>query len=167
MFDQLKELCRSPSNYEALRFTAATTLGAVLLGLFSLTFAGTVIFLILAASFLLVFSLILVPAALILVFSAAGFLFSVGGGTRGLAAMFWLYKKACGQHMFGEDQLDFARMRTARKAWDMRKELKRVDNLCRTRPMRILEPNNLECHQVQFVFPCLRHCEYYPNEGGG
>ncbi|MCD9559907.1 hypothetical protein HAX54_018235 [Datura stramonium] len=124
MSDQQKELGRSPPNYEALRFMAAGTLGASLLGLSSLTFAGTVIFLILAAPFLVVFSPILVPAAIILVLSTAGFLFSGGSGIGGLAVTFWMYRNARGQHLFGADQLDFARMRIASKAWGMKERAK-------------------------------------------
>lgn len=125
MSDQQKELRRSPPNYEALRFMAAGTLGAALLGLSSLTFAGTVIFLILATPFLIVFSPILVPSAIILVLSTAGFLFSGGSCIGGLAATLWLYRKAREQHLFAADQqLDFARMRIASKAWDMKERAK-------------------------------------------
>ncbi|XP_006355299.1 oleosin 1-like [Solanum tuberosum] len=124
MSDQQKELRGSPPNYEALRLMAAGTLGAALLGLSSLTFAGTVIFLILAAPFLVVFSPILVPAAMILVLSTAGFLFSGGSGIGGLAAILWLYRKVRGQLPYAADQLDFARMRIASKAWDMKERAK-------------------------------------------
>ncbi|WMV42452.1 hypothetical protein MTR67_035837 [Solanum verrucosum] len=103
---------------------AAGTLGAALLGLSSLTFAGTVIFLILAAPFLVVFSPILVPAAMILILSTAGFLFSGGSGIGGLAAILWLYRKARGQLPYAADQLDFVRMKVASKAWDMKERAK-------------------------------------------
>lgn len=124
MSDQQKELRRSPPNYEALRLMAAGTLGAALLGLSSLTFAGTVVFLVLATPFLIVFSPILVPAAILVVLSTGGFLFSGVSGIGGLAATFWLYRKARGQHLFAADQLDYARMRIASKAWDMKERAK-------------------------------------------
>ncbi|XP_060210475.1 oleosin Ara h 15.0101-like [Lycium barbarum] len=124
MSDQQKALRRSPPNYEGMRFMAAGTLGAALLGLSSLTFAGTVIFLILSAPFLILFSPILVPAAIILVLSTAGFLFSVGSGIGGLTSAFWMYRNARERHLFWADQLDFTRMRIASKARDMKERTK-------------------------------------------
>ncbi|XP_009757495.1 oleosin G-like [Nicotiana tabacum] len=124
MSDQQRELHRSTPSYESLRFMAAGTLGAVLLGLSSLTFAGTVIFLILVTPFLIMASPILVPAVIIHVLISAGFLFSGGSGTGALAAMFWMYRNVRGENLFGADQLDFARMRIASKAWVMKERAK-------------------------------------------
>ncbi|CAN4076608.1 unnamed protein product [Withania somnifera] len=129
MSDQHKELRRSPPDYEVLRLMAAGTLGAALLGLSSLTFAGTVIFLVLAAPFLVLFSPILVPAVITLILSTAGFLFSVGSGLGGLAAMFWLYRKAHGQHV----------MRIASKAWDMKERAKEGEQFVQNKALENAE----------------------------
>ncbi|CAI9759637.1 unnamed protein product [Fraxinus pennsylvanica] len=111
----------APNSGQAIRFLTAATIGGVLLGLSGLTLTGTVIALIIATPVLLLFSPILIPAGIVLVLVTAGFLFT---GGCGVAALLWIYNYVAGKHLPGSDQVDYARMRIANKARDVKEKTK-------------------------------------------
>lgn len=111
---------KAPSSRQMVKFLTAATIGATLLFLSGLTLTGTVIALILATPVLVLFSPILVPAAIAVFLAAVGFLFSGGCGVAAITALSWIYGYVTGKHPPGADQLDYARMKIADKARDMK-----------------------------------------------
>ncbi|RVX17285.1 hypothetical protein VitviT2T_004379 [Vitis vinifera] len=114
----------APSSRQAVKFLTAATIGTILLVLSGLTLTGTVIALIIATPALVVFSPILVPAGTVIFLATTGFLFSGCCGVTALMALSWLYEYVAGKHPPGADQLDYARMRIANKARDMKERAK-------------------------------------------
>ncbi|KAK3008997.1 hypothetical protein RJ639_013589 [Escallonia herrerae] len=129
MSDQLKPMSQrlhesAPSIRQTVRFLAAATIGAALLGISGLTLTGTVIALIMTTPVLILFSPVLVPAGILVSLVTAGFLFSGGCGVAALTALSWIYNYVAGKHPPGADQLDYARSRIANKARDMKDRAK-------------------------------------------
>ncbi|XP_041019246.1 oleosin Ara h 15.0101-like [Juglans microcarpa x Juglans regia] len=114
----------STSSRQAVKFLTAVTIGATLLILSGLTLTGTVIALILATPVLVLFSPILVPAGIVLFLVAAGLVVSGGCGVVAMTALSWIYNYVTGKHPMGADRLDYARMRIADKARDMKERAK-------------------------------------------
>lgn len=114
----------APSTHQTVKFITAATIGTVLLILSGLTLTGTVIALILATPLLVIFSPILVPAAIVLFLAATGFVFSGGCGVAALATLAWIYNYVAGKHPVGADQLDYARMKIADTARDVKERAK-------------------------------------------
>ncbi|KAL2548476.1 Oleosin family protein [Forsythia ovata] len=133
MSDQQKPMSQrlqdsTPSSGQAIRFLTAATIGGVLLGLSGLTLTGTVISLIIVTPVLVLFSPILIPAGIVLFLVTAGFLFAGGCGVAALAALAWIYNYVAGKHPPGSEQLDYARMRIASKARDLKERAKESGN---------------------------------------
>ncbi|KAK9983073.1 hypothetical protein SO802_032598 [Lithocarpus litseifolius] len=61
-----------------------------------------------------------VPAGIVIFLVATGFIFSGGCGVAAITALSWLYSYLTGQHPIGADKLDYARMRIAGKARDVK-----------------------------------------------
>lgn len=125
MSDQSKPMSQrfhesAPTSRQAVKFLTAVTIGATLLFLSGLTLTGTVIALITATPVIVLFSPILVPAGIVIFLVATGFLFSGGCGVAAIAALSWLYSYLTGQLLVGADKLDYARMRIADKARDVK-----------------------------------------------
>ncbi|KAJ0030880.1 hypothetical protein Pint_12895 [Pistacia integerrima] len=115
---------RAPTSYLTVNFLTAAAIGASLLFLAGLTITGTVIALILATPLLVLFSPILVPAGMVTFLAAAGFLFSGGCGVTAITLLSWVYGYVTGKHPPGADQLDYARMKIADKAREMKERAK-------------------------------------------
>ncbi|CAI9773130.1 unnamed protein product [Fraxinus pennsylvanica] len=133
MSDQQKPMSQrlqdsAPSSGQAMRFLSAATIGGVLLGLSGLALTGTVIALIIATPVLVLVSPILIPAGIVLFLVTVGFLFAGGCGVVALAALSWIYNYVAGKHPPGSDQLDYARMRIANKARDVKERAKESEN---------------------------------------
>lgn len=115
---------RAPTSYRTVKFFMATAIGASLLFLSGLTVTGTVIALILATPLLVLFSPILVPAGIAIFLATVGFLFSGGCGLTAITLLSWVCGFVTGKHPPGADQLDYARMKIADKARDMKERAK-------------------------------------------
>ncbi|KAK7822357.1 putative dolichyl-diphosphooligosaccharide--protein glycosyltransferase subunit 3b [Quercus suber] len=116
MVDQSKPMSQrfqesAPTSRQAVNFLTAVTIGATLLFLSGLTLTGTVIALITATH---------IPAGIVIFLVATGFIFSGGCGVAAITALSWLYNYLTGQHPMGADKLDYARMRIADKARDVK-----------------------------------------------
>ncbi|KAJ0046877.1 hypothetical protein Pint_06088 [Pistacia integerrima] len=107
-----------------VKFLTAATIGASMLFLAGLTITGTVIALILATPVIVLFSPILVPTGIVAFLAAARFLFSDGCGVTAITLLSWVYGYVTGKHPPGADQLDYARMKIADKARDMKERAK-------------------------------------------
>ncbi|OVA08477.1 Oleosin [Macleaya cordata] len=114
----------APSSRQTVKFLTAATIGAVMLVLSGLTLTGTVISLIIVTPLLVLFSPILVPAGIVLFLTTTGFLFSGGMGVAALSALSWIYNYVAGKHPPGSDRVDYARMRLASKARDVKERAK-------------------------------------------
>ncbi|KAF9613932.1 hypothetical protein IFM89_013179 [Coptis chinensis] len=114
----------APSSRQTVKFLTAATLGTIALVLSGLTLTGTVIALVMATPILVLFSPILVPAGIVLFLTVTGFLFSGGFGVAALSALTWIYNYVSGKHPAGSDQLDYARMRLANKAREVKDRAK-------------------------------------------
>ncbi|KAJ4950919.1 hypothetical protein NE237_027751 [Protea cynaroides] len=110
----------APSSHATVKFLTAVTMGVSLMILSGLTLTGTVISLVIATPVLVLFSPILVPAAIMIFLMATGFLLSGGFGMAALSALIWLYDYVSGKHPPGSEKLDYARLKLADKARDMR-----------------------------------------------
>nr|ALB76830.1 oleosin [Jatropha curcas] len=114
----------APQSYPRVKFATAVTLGAAFLILSGLTLTGTIIALIMATTFLVLFSPILVPAAIAVVLVASGFFFSGGCGLAAIMVLTWMYNYLAGKHPPGADKIDYARGQLARKAHDIKERAK-------------------------------------------
>ncbi|XP_077210904.1 oleosin Cor a 13-like [Tasmannia lanceolata] len=110
----------TPNSRQAVKFVTAATIGGLLLVLSCLTLTGTVISLVMATPLLVLFSPILIPAGIVIFLAVTGFLFSGGFGIAAVSALSWIYEYVSGKHPPGSDQLDYARMRLANKARDVK-----------------------------------------------
>ncbi|THG19196.1 hypothetical protein TEA_010979 [Camellia sinensis var. sinensis] len=112
----------SPTSRHSIMLLTTSAIGAALLFLSGLTLTGTVISLVIATPVLILFSPILFPTGIIIFLATAGFLFSGGCGVAAAAALAWLYNYIAGKRRCGAvaEQLDYARMRIASRARDMR-----------------------------------------------
>ncbi|KAI7987812.1 Oleosin 16 kDa [Camellia lanceoleosa] len=112
----------SPTSRHSVMLLTTSAIGAALLFLSGLTLTGTVISLVIATPVLILFSPILFPTGIIIFLATAGFLFSGGCGVAASAALAWLYNYIAGKRRRGAvaEQLDYARMRIASRARDMR-----------------------------------------------
>nr|QUV72335.1 oleosin [Anacardium occidentale] len=115
---------RAPTSYVTVKFFTAAAIGVSLLFLAGLTTTGTVIALVLATPLLVLFSPILVPAGIVICLAAAGLLFSGGCGLTAITLLSWVYGYVTGKHPPGADQLDYARMKIAETARDMKENAK-------------------------------------------
>lgn len=79
---------------------------------------------ILATPLLVLFCPILVPAGIVLFLVAAGLVVSGGCGVVAMTALSWIYNYVTGKHPPGADRLDYARMRIADKARDVKERAK-------------------------------------------
>ncbi|THG19192.1 hypothetical protein TEA_010975 [Camellia sinensis var. sinensis] len=111
-----------PTSRHSIMLLTTSAIGAALLFLSGLTLTGTVISLVIATPVLILFSPILFPTGIIIFLATAGFLFSGGCGAAATAALAWLYNYIAGKRRRGAvaEQLDYARMRIASRARDMR-----------------------------------------------
>ncbi|GMP99214.1 hypothetical protein CsSME_00046776 [Camellia sinensis var. sinensis] len=112
----------SPTSRHSIMLLTTSAIGVALLFLSGLTLTGTVISLVIATPVLILFSPILFPTGIIIFLATAGFLFSGGCGVAAAAALAWLYNYIAGKRRCGAvaEQLDYARMRIASRARDMR-----------------------------------------------
>ncbi|GMQ03552.1 hypothetical protein CsSME_00049310 [Camellia sinensis var. sinensis] len=112
----------SPTSRHSIMLLTTSAIGAALLFLSGLTLTGTVISLVIATPVLILFSPILFPTGIIIFLATAGFLFSGSCGVAAAAALAWLYNYIAGKRRRGAvaEQLDYARMRIASRARDMR-----------------------------------------------
>ena len=81
---------KGPSTQQVLTVVTLFPLGAFLLLLAGLTFAGSLICLAVSAPLFVIFSPVLVPAALTIAAAVAGFLTSGAFGITGLSSLSWL-----------------------------------------------------------------------------
>ncbi|GMP99213.1 hypothetical protein CsSME_00046775 [Camellia sinensis var. sinensis] len=111
-----------PTSRHSIMLLTTSAIGAALLFLSGLTLTGTVISLVIATPVLILFSPILFPTGIIIFLATARFLFSGGCGVAATAALAWLYNYIAGKRRRGAvaEQLDYARMRIASRARDMR-----------------------------------------------
>ncbi|KAF8388894.1 hypothetical protein HHK36_025575 [Tetracentron sinense] len=114
----------APSSRQTVKFLTAATIGAVLLVLSGLTLTGTVVSLVIATPVLVLFSPILVPAGIVIFLATTGFLFSGGFGVAALSALSWIYNYVAGKNPPGSEKLDYARMRLANKAREVKERAK-------------------------------------------
>ncbi|KAL6985489.1 hypothetical protein U1Q18_018863 [Sarracenia purpurea var. burkii] len=108
------------NSRQTVRFLTAAAIGAALLFLSGLTLTGTVIALVIATPVLVLFSPVLVPAGILIFLATAGFLFSGACSVAALVALNWIYNYVAGKHPPWADHVDYARMRIADKARDMK-----------------------------------------------
>ncbi|XP_058074096.1 oleosin G-like [Magnolia sinica] len=135
-----QKLSESPPNsHQVVKFITAATIGAVLLVLSGLTLTGTVISLVVATPVLVLFSPILVPAGIVIFLVVTGFLFSGGFGVAALSALSWIYNYVSGKHPPGSDQLDYARMRLANKARDVKERAKEYGQLVQNKAQEVTQ----------------------------
>ncbi|KAL3818990.1 hypothetical protein ACJIZ3_004895 [Penstemon smallii] len=130
MSDQPKPMSQklqesTPTRSQAVILLTATTIGGFLLGLAGMTLTGTLIALIIATPVLLLVSPIVVPAAVVLASVTTGFLSSGGFLVAALAVVAWLYKYVARKHLFGASRLDYAKMKIASKARDVKERAAR------------------------------------------
>ncbi|CAL5440699.1 unnamed protein product [Camellia sinensis] len=125
--DQLRPITQkpnepSPTSRHSIMLLTTSAIGAALLFLSGLTLTGTVISLVIATPVLILFSPILFQTGIIIFLATAGFLFSGGCGVAAATAAAWLYNYIAGKWRRGAmaEQLDYARMRIASRARDMR-----------------------------------------------
>ncbi|KAL5728946.1 hypothetical protein ACHQM5_001965 [Ranunculus cassubicifolius] len=129
MSDQQKSMSQkfsesAPTTRRTVKFLTAAILGTIMLVMSGLTLTGTVIALVMATPILVIFSPVLVPAGIVLFLAVSGFFISGGFGVAALSALTWIYNYVAGNHPAGSDQLDYARMRLANKARDVKERAK-------------------------------------------
>ncbi|GMP69821.1 hypothetical protein CsSME_00028931 [Camellia sinensis var. sinensis] len=120
IYPQQQQPTSEPRSHEVAKAaTAATACGSLLI-LSALTLAGTVVALTLATPLLVIFSPVLVPAAIAVCLLILGFVASGGFGLAAVSVLSWIYRYVTGQQPPGAEQLDYARMKLANKAREMK-----------------------------------------------
>nr|POE61968.1 oleosin 1 [Quercus suber] len=68
-----------------------------------------------------------------------GFIFSGGCGVAAITALSWLYNYLTGQHPMGADKLDYARMRIADKARDVKERARDYGQFAQQRVQEVTQ----------------------------
>lgn len=108
------------SSRKVIRFLIAIAIGAALLSFSAIILIQTVIAVILAIPFLVISSPITIPAGALLVLITVGFLFSGCCCLGAVFALLLVYRYVAGKYPFIADQIEYAKMKIASAAKDMK-----------------------------------------------
>ncbi|XP_047331619.1 oleosin L-like [Impatiens glandulifera] len=108
------------SGKQILKVVASIVAGGSFLLISAFIMIGTILAITLATPLAVIFSPVLVPATITAFLIIAGFLGSGGFGIAALTVLTWIYRYITGKHPLGSKQLEYARMRLAGKAHEIK-----------------------------------------------